>query len=116
MPLVGSHKMWSLKIWNCPYGFSLEDLRECSLNSSRLKYIVACTNVIVDFLWFVCCSKLRPALDDLEGADTSSSDSRHWKVTLAKTVHLLNELATMLSELSEADPAYEYTRAANEKT
>jgi len=55
-------------------------------------------------------------LDDLEGADTSSSDSRHWKVTLAKTVHLLNELATMLSELSEADPAYEYTRAANEKT
>jgi len=61
-------------------------------------------------VWFIDFSKLRKSTTDLYGADTSQM-----KGTLAKAVHLLNELAVTLSELEEPDTMHQYTSAANQK-
>ena len=63
-------------------------------------------------MWFVHFSKMQQPVDHLHDA---VPDSHGLKLTLAKAARLLNDLATTLSELQEADPSHQYTRAANEQ-
>jgi len=65
------------------------------------------------FVWFIHFSKSHQPADELYGA---VSDSHDLKLTLAKAARLLNELATTLSQLQEAEPSHQYTHAANEPT
>jgi len=74
-------------------------------------WVCSCVGAVLCTLFIF--SEIERMADNLSGA---SSNSRDWKVTLAKAARLLNELATTLSELQEADPAHQYTQAANEQT
>ena len=74
-------------------------------------WVCSCVGAVLCTLFIF--SEIERTADNLSGA---SSNSQDWKVTLAKAARLLNELATTLSELQEADPAHQYTQAANEQT